>query len=74
MKREHWQRLWGIRDKRDRVKVNIRWMDRWYFKKKLSKEMYDKYEIHHDWINGAVCYLLTPFFHRGAKSKGNKKT
>ena len=73
MKKEDWQYLWRIRDKRDRKKVNTRWMDRHYFKKALSKEMYDKYEIHHTWHNGAICYLLTPWAHRGAKYKGNKK-
>ena len=73
MKKEDWQYLWCIRDKRDRKKVNIRWMDRHYFKKVLSKEMYDKYEVCHDWGNGAVCTLLTPWAHRGAKYKGNHK-
>ena len=71
MKREVWRRLWRERDKRDRKKVNIRWMDRWWFKKKLPKEMYDRYEIHHDWDNGATCYLFTPLKHRGAWFKGN---
>lgn len=73
MKREDWQRLWRIRDRRDRKKVNIRWMDRWYFKKILPKAMYGQYEIHHDWNNGAICYLFTPWKHRGAEFKGNKK-
>ena len=57
MNKEGWQRLWRIRDKRDRKKINTRWMDRWYFKKVLSKEMYDKYEVCHDWDNSAVCTL-----------------
>jgi len=73
MTREDWQYLWRMRDKRDRKKVNIRWMDRWWFKKALSKEMYDKYEVCHDWDNGAVCTIQTPYMHRGAKYKGNKK-
>jgi len=73
MIRADWQYLWRVRDRRDRKKVNIRWMDRWWFKEALSKEMYDKYEICHDWDNGAVCTLQTPYMHRGAKYKGNKK-
>ena len=73
MKKEDWQRLWRIRDKRDRKKVNIRWMDRWFFRKVLPEEMYDKYEVCHDWDNGAVCTLLTPWRHRGAKYKGNRE-
>ncbi|MBE9593903.1 MAG: hypothetical protein IMF19_10555 [Proteobacteria bacterium] len=73
MNEEDWRYLWRIRDKRDRKKVNIRWMDRWYFKRVLPKAMYDQYEIHHDWQNGAICYLFTPLMHRGAWSKGNKK-
>lgn len=63
---------WRRRDKKDRVKCNIRWMDRYFFKKHLSKEMYNKYEIHHDWKNGAICFLFTPFKHRGARYKGNR--
>lgn len=73
MKREDWQYLWRIRDRRDRKKVNIRWMDRWYFKRVLSEAMYNQYEIHHDWDNNATCYLFTPWKHRSAKYKGNKK-
>lgn len=73
MNREDWRRLWRERDMRDRKKVNRRWMDRWYFKNVLPKAMYDKYEICHDWDNGAVCTLQTPLVHRGAKYKGNKK-
>ena len=73
MNQEHWQALWRARDKRDRKKVNMRWMDRYYFKKVLSKTIYDKYEIHHNWANGAVCYLITPLAHRGASTKGNMK-
>lgn len=73
MKKEDWQRLWRDRDKRDRKKVNQRWMDRWYFKKVLPKAMYDRYEVCHDWENGAVCTLLTPLAHRGAWSKGNRR-
>ena len=68
-----WQHLWRTRDNRDRKKVNQRWMDRWWFKKMLPADMYNKYEIHHNWSNGAICYLLTPFVHRDAKYKGNKK-
>ena len=70
---EDWQHLWRMRDKRDRKRVNQRWMDRYYFRKVLSKGMYDKYEICHDWDNGAVCTLQTPFMHRGAKYKGNRR-
>jgi len=73
MNKEDWQHLWRIRDKRDRKKVNIRWMDRYYFRKVLPTEMYNRYEVHHDWLNGAVCYLLTPLRHRGVWFKGNKK-
>jgi hypothetical protein len=73
MKREDWQHLWRMRDTRDRKKVNRRWMDRYYFKKVLSEAMYDKYEICHDWDNGAVCTLQTPLAHRGAVTKGNIK-
>lgn len=73
MNQEHWQHLWRTRDKRDRKKVNRRWMDRYYFKKVLPKAMYDLYEIHHDWLNGAACYLLTSLVHRGALTKGNSK-
>lgn len=73
MNQEDWRYLWRQRDKRDRKKVNKRWMDRWYFKKVLSKAMYDRYEIHHNWDNGAVCYLVTPLVHRGALTKGNIK-
>lgn len=70
--RTKWQHYWKRRDKKDRVKCNIRWMDRYFFKKHLSEEMYNKYEIHHDWKNGAVCFLFTPFKHRGAEYKGNR--
>ena len=73
MNKEDWQHLWRIRDKRDRKKVNMRWMDRYYFKKVLPLEMYNRYEVHHDWLNGAICYLFTPLRHRGAWFKGNKK-
>lgn len=73
MTQKDWQHLWRMRDKRDRKKVNRRWMDRWYFKKVLPKEMYDKYEVCHNWDNGAVCTLFTPLAHRGALTKGNKK-
>lgn len=73
MTQKDWQRLWRERDKRDRKKVNRRWVDRYYFKKVLSKEMYDRYEIHHNWLNGATCYLLTPLAHRDALTKGNRK-
>jgi hypothetical protein len=73
MTQEDWQRLWRIRDKRDRKKVNQRWVDRWYFKKVLSKEMYDHYEVCHEWGNGARCTLLAPLAHRGALTKGNRK-
>ena len=68
-----WRHLWRMRDRRDRKKVNTRWMDRYYFRNVLSKEMYDKYEVCHDWENGAVCTLLTPLMHRGAEYKGNRK-
>ena len=71
--RAKWRQYWRDRDKRDRVKCNIRWMDRYFFKKHLSEEMYNKYEIHHDWVNGAICFLRTPFEHRGARYKGNIK-
>jgi hypothetical protein len=73
MNKKEWRALWRARDKRDRKKVNQRWMDRWYFKKVLPKAMYDKYEICHDWGNGAVCTLQTPWMHRGALRKGNIK-
>ena len=73
-KRAKWRQYWRDRDRRDRVKCNIRWTDRYFFKKRLSKEMYDEYEIHHDWQGGAICFLRTPFEHRGARYKGNIKT
>lgn len=73
MTKKDWQHLWRMRDKRDRKKVNRRWMDRWYFKKVLPKAMYDQYEVCHDWDNGAVCTLQTPLVHRDALTKGNKK-
>ena len=73
MNEEDWRYLWRQRDKRDRKKVNQRWMDRWYFKKVLPKAMYDRYEVCHDWDNGAVCTLQTPWAHRGALTKGNKR-
>lgn len=71
--RAKWQRYWRNRDKVDRVKCNIRWTDRYFFKTHLPKEMYDRYEVCHDWENGAVCRLLTPFECRGARYKGNIK-
>ena len=70
---EDWRHLWRERDKRDRRKVNQRWVDRWYFKKVLPKAMYDKYEVCHNWDNGAICTLQTPWTHRGARYKGNMK-
>lgn len=73
MNQEEWRAAWRRRDKRDRKKVNQRWVDRWWFKKMLPKAMYDKYEIHHMWEKGAVCYLITPLAHRGALRKGNRK-
>jgi hypothetical protein len=73
MNQEEWRAAWRRRDKRDRKKVNQRWVDRWWFKKMLPKAMYDKYEVCHDWENEAVCTLLTPFIHRGALRKGNIK-
>jgi len=72
--RAKWRQYWRDRDRRDRAKCNIRWTDRYFFKKHLSKEMYDKYEIHHLWSRGAICFLKTPFEHRGARRKGNIKT
>lgn len=71
--RAKWQEYWRSRDRVDRVKCNIRWMDRYFFKKQLGKEMYDKYEICHDWAKGGICFLRTPFECRGAKYKGNYK-
>ena len=62
--RTKWQEYWRARDKRDRKRCNIRWMDRYHFKKMLPKEIYEKYEIHHEWVNGARCILLTPEEHR----------
>lgn len=52
--------------KRDKEKKNIQTKDQMFFKKRLRKEMYDTYEIHHDWKNGGRTTLLTPKEHRNS--------
>ena len=51
-------------ERRERAKVRSR--DRRFFSMRLPKEMLDKYEIDHDWNNGAVVTLKTPKEHRNS--------
>lgn len=57
-----------------RRKGRIRVIDRTFFRLRLSKEMIDKYEIDHDWGNGARVTLKTPQEHRNTPlGKVNQK-
>ena len=57
----------------DPLKTKIRNKDRKFFKWHLGASL-DKLEIHHDWENGAVCFLLTHREHlKIEKKEGMKK-
>lgn len=47
-------------------RIYIRSADRRWFDRQGIK---NQYEIHHDWKNGAYCYLLTPEEHKGIDKK-----
>ena len=55
----------------DPIKTKIRDKDRTFFKKQLNN--LDKLEIHHDWENGATCFLLTHREHLKLEKKERMK-
>ena len=60
--------------KEERAKARLRQKDRDFFTKRLPIEMYNKYEIDHDWLNGGVVTLKTPKEHRNTnKGKTNRR-
>ena len=54
----------GFYDEEAKRKKNIRQKDAAFFIRRLSGEMYRKYEIDHDWENGGRVTLKTPKEHR----------
>lgn len=55
----------------------IRDADRHWFIEHLGKKYMLQFDIHHDWYNGGICYLLTKLqhikLHKELKSKHNVK-
>ena len=56
----------------ERFKSRIRDNDRRWFKKHCTP-IFNKYEIHHDWENGGMCYLVTHEEHKKIHKEGGKK-